>query len=272
MLDRLGQFLLNQDKVVICCLKDRRAQWAAVLKAAGVRGEIVSEPAHEIGAIGIEQYDRQGRTTLVVSTGPLGLRQRATKRLLDIILSVGGLVVLTPLFLTVALLIKLEDRGPVFFVQRRFGRGNRFFRMLKFRSMREDRLDADGQVSTARDDDRITRIGKFIRATSIDELPQLLNVLRGDMSLVGPRPHALGSQAGEKLFWEVDGAYWRRHALKPGLTGLAQIRGYRGNTEREEDLTDRLQSDLEYIAGWSIGRDIGILFRTLSVLRHDRAY
>ncbi len=92
------------------------------------------------------------------------------------------------------------------------------------------------------------------------------------MSIVGPRPHALGSQAGDKLFWEVDGQYWRRHSLKPGLTGLAQVRGHRGATEQESDLTDRLQSDLEYIAGWTLRRDVEITLRTLSVLRHDRAF
>lgn len=111
-----------------------------------------------------------------------------------------------------------------------------------------------------------------MRRTSIDELPQLLNVLKGDMSIVGPRPHAIGSQANNKYFWEVDRMYWQRHSLKPGLTGLAQVRGHRGATEVEKDLTDRLQSDLEYIAGWSLRRDIGIVLRTVMVLKHDNAY
>src|SRR5690606_11368448 len=124
--------------------------------------------------------------------------------------------------------------------------------MYKFRSMTEAQSDPDGNVSTARQDTRITRVGRLIRSTSIDELPQLFNVLLGDMSLVGPRPHALGSQAGEKLFWEVDLRYWHRHSLKPVLSGLAQVRGYRGATERESDLVYRLQSDLEYLEGWTI--------------------
>ena len=144
--------------------------------------------------------------------------------------------------------------------------------MLKFRSMREEKLDADGEQSTGRNDDRITRIGRLIRRTSIDELPQLINVLRGEMSIVGPRPHALASRANSKLFWEVDAAYWRRHSLKPGLTGLAQVRGHRGATEEEKDLTDRLESDLEYISNWSIRRDIRIMVQTLRVLVHDKAY
>jgi lipopolysaccharide/colanic/teichoic acid biosynthesis glycosyltransferase len=144
--------------------------------------------------------------------------------------------------------------------------------MYKFRSMAMHRLDHDGQSSTSRDDERITRVGRFIRRTSIDELPQLFNVLAGDMSIVGPRPHAIGSQAGNKLFWEVDQRYWLRHALKPGLTGLAQVRGLRGTTERESDLASRLNADLEYLNGWSLWRDIGIVVATAGVVVHDRAY
>jgi lipopolysaccharide/colanic/teichoic acid biosynthesis glycosyltransferase len=144
--------------------------------------------------------------------------------------------------------------------------------MYKFRSMRHDLADRAGNRSASRDDDRITKIGRLIRATSIDELPQLFNVLRGEMSLVGPRPHALGSLAGDALFWEVDDRYWHRHALKPGLTGLAQIRGYRGATPAAKDLTDRLAADLEYLAGWTIWRDISILAGTLRVLVHKNAY
>jgi len=272
MLDRLGKLLRNQDQVVVSCPRERREDWAFMLKSAGVYGEIVSEPAHSLGAVGVHCYDDLDRTTLVVSTGPLGLRARILKRGFDVIAALGGLIVLSPLLLVVALLIKLEDRGPVLFIQRRLGRGNQFFDMFKFRSMREDKLDHDGARSAARDDDRITRIGGFIRRTSIDELPQLLNVLRGDMSIVGPRPHALGSTANNKFFWEVDRKYWQRHCLKPGLTGLAQVRGHRGATNREKDLTDRLQSDMEYIAGWSLRRDIGIVVRTVFVLRHENAY
>lgn len=272
MLDRLGKVLRNQDKVVVSCPYERREQWAFLLKSSGVYGELVSETAHRLAPIGVHRYDDQGKTTLVVSAGPLGLRGRIIKRGFDIAVAGGALIALSPLLLAVALLIKLEDGGPALFIQRRMGRGNQFFDMFKFRSMREEKLDPNGERSTSRDDDRITRIGAFIRKTSIDELPQLLNVLRGEMSIVGPRPHALGSRANNKFFWEVDKQYWRRHCLKPGLTGLAQVRGHRGATEQEKDLTDRLQSDLEYISNWSLRRDIGIVLRTIRVLRHDNAY
>ncbi|MEP0189534.1 MAG: sugar transferase [Erythrobacter sp.] len=272
MLDRVGKMLRNQDKVVVSCPSDRREAWAFLLKSSGVHGEIVSEPVHQLGAVGVHRYEDQDRTTLVVSTGPLGLRGRITKRLFDIVAALGGLIALAPLLIIIAILVKLEDGGPIFFTQRRLGRGNQFFDMLKFRSMRVEKLDLDGVRSTARNDDRITKIGEFIRRTSIDELPQLANVLKGDMALVGPRPHAIGSRANSKLFWEVESTYWQRHSLKPGLTGLAQVRGHRGATEQESDLTDRLNSDLEYISNWSLRGDILIVFQTLGVLRHDNAY
>ena len=272
MLDRLGQVLRNQDQVIVTCPVERRAAWAHVLKSAGVSGEIVCDPAEILGVLGVRRYDAQQQTTFVVSTGPLGLRARAMKRIFDLALALGGLIVASPLLLLAALAIKLQDGGPVLFVQQRLGRGNRFFNMYKLRTMRADGEDKAGHRSTARADDRVTRIGRWLRSTSVDELPQLWNVLRGDMSIVGPRPHALGSRANDKLFWEVDELYWRRHSLRPGLTGLAQVRGHRGATEREEDLTQRLQSDLEYLSGWTLLRDIQIVWGTLRVLRHHRAF
>lgn len=271
-LDRLGQLLLNQDEVVVSCQPDRRAQWAWALQASGVRGEIISEAAHGLGAVALKRYDAAGVSTLVVSTGPLGLRARAAKRVFDIVIAFGALLVLSPLLLAVAVAIRLGDGGPVLFVQQRIGRANRFFRMYKFRSMGVPHGDAEGLRSTGREDERLTRIGALLRRTSIDELPQLFNVLRGEMSIVGPRPHATGSRAGNKAFWQVDRRYRFRHALKPGLTGLAQVRGLRGSTYEESDLSDRLKADLEYLADWSLAGDLAIVLRTLLVLKHHRAY
>ena len=269
-LNRIGTVLNAIDRVVVTCPPERRAAWARLLKGANIDGEVVDDAVAELGAHGARTVGGHG--FLRVSIGPLGLRARVAKRLFDTVLAGGALLVLSPLLLLVALAILAEDGSPVLFVQRRVGRANRFFQMVKFRSMALGRNDADGERSTARDDARITRVGKFIRRTSIDELPQLFNVLKGEMSIVGPRPHALGSQAGDKLFWEVDERYWERHALKPGLTGLAQIRGFRGATDSELDLTERLEADLEYLDGWSLQRDIQIVFGTLAVLVHDRAY
>lgn len=137
---------------------------------------------------------------------------------------------------------------------------------------RDDMVDPDGNRSTARNDDRITRIGRILRRGSLDELPQLWNVIRGDMSLVGPRPHALGSVAAGALFWEAVPDYWARHAMRPGITGLAQIRGLRGATLARSDIEKRVAADLEYINGWSIWLDLKILLQTIRVVFHRNAF
>ena len=270
MLNRLGTVLKGVDRVVIACPPERRQRWAILLKGSSVNGHILAGELDELGAIGIGSFG--GKHTLAVAHAPLDLSRRAVKRTLDLVLTIPGLIFLAPLLAAVAIAIRLDSPGPVFFLQPRVGRGNRIFLTYKFRSMRHDQADADGAQSTRKDDDRVTRVGRFIRATSIDELPQLLNVLRGEMSLVGPRPHALGSLAGDELFWEVDERYWHRHASKPGLTGLAQVRGYRGETKERQDLANRLYADLEYLSGWTIWRDISILLSTLRVIVHRNAY
>lgn len=269
-LDRLAKYMANMDEVIVSCTPSDRHAWAEVLKGSGLHGEVVDELSHSIGALGVMHHREAGMTTLVVSAGQLGIRARFAKRAFDLSIAIPTLVVLTPLLILVALLIKLEDGGPVLFRQRRMGWGNRFFDIYKFRSMRV--ADSEGTRSTTPEDERVTRIGRLVRRSSVDELPQLWNVIRGDMSLVGPRPHALGSKAGEKPFWQVDRKYWQRHGLRPGMTGLAQVRGYRGATDTELQLTDRLAADLEYINGWNLLRDIAILVATLRVLVHPRAY
>lgn len=269
-LHRLAMVLENMDRVLVSCPRERRAAWALVLKGVNIQAEIVDDEIAELGAVGARRTPDYG--ALVIAVGPLGLRNRILKRGLDLALAGTALVALLPLMVLTAAAILIEDGGPVLFRQRRLGRGNRFFEILKFRSMQADRQDRAGDRSATRGDDRVTRIGRLIRATSIDELPQLFNVLRGDMSLVGPRPHALGSQAGDKLFWEIDARYWQRHSLKPGMTGLAQVRGLRGATDHETDLVERLQADLEYLDGWTLGRDLGIILGTLRVIVHRRAY
>lgn len=270
MLHRLGTLLRDYDRVVISCPAERKADWAQMLKGGNILGEIIVPELDTMAPLAVQNY--RGVSTLVVARGPLNLANRAKKRLLDIAITVPLLIALSPLMIVVALAIRLDSSGPIFFKQERIGRGNRLFSILKFRSMRVEQCDAAGAASTRRDDDRITRVGAFIRKTSIDELPQLINVLLGEMSLVGPRPHALGSTAEEQLFWQVDRQYWHRHALKPGITGLAQIRGYRGATETRRDILNRVEADLEYLHGWSLMRDIAILIGTFNVLVHRNAY
>lgn len=270
MLHRLGTLLRDYDRVVISCPADRKADWAQMLKGGNILGEIIVPELDSMAPLAVQTC--RGVSTLVVARGPLNLANRAKKRLLDIVITVPLLIALSPLMIAVAIAIRLDTAGPVFFKQERIGRGNRLFHILKFRSMRIDQCDSAGATSTQRSDNRITRVGAFIRKTSIDELPQLINVLLGEMSLVGPRPHALGSTAEEQLFWQVDRQYWHRHALKPGITGLAQIRGFRGATETRRDILNRVEADLEYLHGWSLMRDIAILIGTVNVLVHKNAY
>ncbi len=270
MLSKLSQVVKGYDRIVVACTRERRSDWALFLKGSDVTGELLVSGANNLGAIGLGDFD--GNDTLVVSRGTLSLVNRLKKRAFDLAVTIPLLVFLAPLLIVVAIAIKLDSPGPILFRQPRVGQGNRIFSIYKFRSMRTENGDQNGDQSTQVNDHRITRVGNFIRKTSIDELPQLINVLRNEMSVVGPRPHALGSLAGDKLFWEINQRYWLRHALKPGITGLAQVRGYRGATDRQEDLEARLQSDLEYLEGWRMWRDVTILFQTVKVLIHPNAY
>ncbi|WP_242098356.1 sugar transferase [Sphingomonas sp. CROZ-RG-20F-R02-07] len=269
-LDRLCAAIGGAERVVVACPPARREAWAAALKGANVQGEIVLP---ELAAIGMLRASRFGEcATAVVSLGPLDTMNRLLKRAFDLTVALAALALLWPLLLVVAVAIRIDSPGPILFRQPRMGRGNGLFAILKFRSMRDDLCDRAGDRSTERGDPRITRVGRIIRATSIDELPQLLNVVIGDMSIVGPRPHALGSLAGDRLFWEVDPHYWDRHAIKPGITGLAQVHGFRGATVAERDLQNRLRADVAYMRGWSIWRDIRILIGTAGVVFHRNAF
>ncbi len=183
------------------------------------------------------------------------------KRALDIVVATLALVFLAPLFLVVAFAIAVESEGPILFKQRRTGLDGQPFRVLKFRTMRV--MEDGGVVRQARrDDSRITRVGYFLRRSSIDELPQLLNVLKGDMSLVGPRPHAL---AHDEHFAALAPGYADRFRTRPGITGLAQVRGLRGEIRTTEQIVARTAADNEYIAQWSLGMDLWILLKTAVV-------
>jgi lipopolysaccharide/colanic/teichoic acid biosynthesis glycosyltransferase len=189
--------------------------------------------------------------------------QLVLKRQLDIIISAAALIVILPLFLVIALLIKLDDGGPVLFRQRRWGINGRTIQIYKFRSMRVDLCDPTGVRQTVRGDNRVTAIGAILRRTNFDELPQLFNVLMGDMSLVGPRCHAINMLAAGRLYEELVPEYHQRHSMRPGITGLAQIRGWRGPTEQRHHARSRIACDLHYIANFSLWLDLKILLRTL---------
>ena len=190
----------------------------------------------------------------------------AAKRCFDIAFAALVLIIHLPLFLAAAIAIKLDSPGPVLFRQRRIGLHGRSFELLKFRTMQHRPIAHGLLCQTCPRDPRVTRIGALLRRTSFDELPQLWNVLRGDMSLVGPRPHAPGTCAGDTPFEHVTARYPLRHRVRPGMTGLAQVRGWRGQTDTKEKLLRRLDCDLEYIATWSLGTDFLILLRTVAAL------
>lgn len=181
------------------------------------------------------------------------------KRAFDIAVSLPALIVLSPLFLLIALIIKLDSRGPALFFQRRYGFNQEPFRIVKFRSM-TTMEDGRNVTQATRQDARVTRVGRFIRRYNIDELPQLINVLLGDMSLVGPRPHAL---VHDQLFERKIALYARRHNVKPGITGWAQVNGLRGEIDSPEKIRQRVEHDLYYIDNWSMMLDIWILFKTV---------
>jgi lipopolysaccharide/colanic/teichoic acid biosynthesis glycosyltransferase len=200
-------------------------------------------------------------------------RGASIKRTMDIMLALVGLAVTGIPMLLIAAAILLTSKGPALFRQQRIGLHGRQFVMLKFRTMHHGAEQHGGFLQATRNDQRVTRVGAFLRHTSLDELPQFLNVLAGSMSLVGPRPHAPGTCAGGRPFEAVTRNYAARHCIKPGMTGLAQIRGWRGETDTEEKLLRRIDSDLEYIATWSPSRDLLILWRTIViVLRMPNAY
>jgi Undecaprenyl-phosphate glucose phosphotransferase len=190
---------------------------------------------------------------------PLSTTDIALKRLFDIALSAGGLVLLSPLFAAIAIMIRRDSEGPALFRQRRFGFNQQPFQIYKFRTMRT--MD-DGAVvpQATRDDPRITRIGRVLRRWNLDELPQLINVLKGEMSLVGPRPHAL---AHDEDYQRRLALYARRHNVRPGITGWAQVNGFRGETDTDAKMQARLEHDLHYIDNWSIWLDIKILVLTV---------
>lgn len=188
--------------------------------------------------------------------------QFAVKRSMDIGVSGFALLVLLPFFLMIAAAIVIENRGPVFFSQQRWGRGGKLIRIYKFRSMRSDMCDVSGVRQTTANDPRVTRIGAFLRKTNLDELPQLINILIGDMSLVGPRCHVPKMLAAGVLYEDLVREYHIRHLVRPGLTGLAQMNGYRGPTDTEEAARGRIAYDIEYIKTFSVLQDIRIIIGT----------
>jgi len=195
------------------------------------------------------------------------------KRLEDIVISSTAIALLSPALAAVALAVKLDSRGPMLFGQVRAGFNGRTFKLWKFRSMYVEDTDDNAERQTSKDDPRVTRVGRFIRRTSLDELPQLFNVLKGDMSIVGPRPHALSTKTEGRNLEELVDYYAVRHRVRPGMTGWAQVHGLRGELDSLEKLQKRVDYDIDYIDDWTIWLDLKIIVKTALLVFHDpKAY
>lgn len=215
----------------------------------GIAFQFVHRPSsHIIGVSMLTAYNR-----------PLSSWASVVKQMEDKILGALILLFVLPLLLIIAIAIKLDSRGPILFRQRRYGFNNELFEVFKFRTLHSDQTDWHDEKQVTKRDTRVTRIGRFLRRSRLDELPQFVNVLKGDMSIVGPRPHAMRSKAGGTLFEEVIDEYFARHRVKPGITGWAQIHGLTGETNTREKLESRVQYDLEYIERWSLWLDLKII-------------
>jgi Undecaprenyl-phosphate glucose phosphotransferase len=219
-------------------------------------------------------YTQLGKLPLLaVFDRPLTGWASFLKSTMDRTLALLLIVLLSPVLLIAALAVRLDSQGPILFKQRRYGFNNELIEVFKFRSMHADLNDANAQRLVSKGDPRVTRVGRFIRKTSIDELPQLFNVLSGQLSLVGPRPHATQAKAQDALYEQVVDGYFARHRVKPGITGWAQINGWRGETDTNEKIEQRVLHDLDYIDQWSLAFDLYILARTpLALLKTQNAY
>ncbi|TIS54134.1 undecaprenyl-phosphate glucose phosphotransferase [Mesorhizobium sp.] len=204
---------------------------------------------------------------------PINDWDSVAKRAFDVVFSIIGIIVFSPVMLVMAIAIKLDSKGPVLFRQKRHGFNNEVIEVYKFRSMYSDKADPTAKQTVTKNDPRVTRVGRFIRKTSIDELPQFFNSLFGSLSLVGPRPHAIAAQSHNLLYNEVVDGYFARHKVKPGVTGWAQINGWRGEMDTNEKIRMRTEYDLYYIENWSLLFDLRILFLTpVRLLNTENAY
>ena len=252
------------DLVIVALPITAEARVAAVMNTLSVMPAEVKMPARatllrftpgtysHVGSVAmIDLYDK-----------PIADWQTVTKWVFDKLVGLVALVLLAPVMAMVAIAIKLDSRGPVLFRQKRYGFNNELISVFKFRSMYIDRCDGAAAQLVTKNDPRVTRVGRFIRKSSLDELPQLFNVLIGNLSLVGPRPHALQAKAADRLYDEVVEGYFARHKVKPGITGWAQINGWRGETDTADKIRGRVACDLYYIENWSVFLDGYILMMT----------
>ncbi|MES1201681.1 MAG: exopolysaccharide biosynthesis polyprenyl glycosylphosphotransferase, partial [Pseudomonadota bacterium] len=261
--------LPEADRIVITVTQKAEARVRAMIeKLRGVPNRIdllMDYDAQSIRGPGLASL---ARTPIACVSGrPHTTLRTMLKRCEDVVLSTGLLVIFAPLMLLIAIAVKFDSKGPVIYRQRRHGFNNRVITVFKFRTMRHDPAAPLRQVQT--NDPRITRIGKVLRRTSLDELPQIINVLRGEMSLVGPRPHAVGMKAADRDLDHIVAEYAHRHRVKPGITGWAQVNGSRGPIETPDAVRERVRLDLDYVSRASLLLDLWILIRTAPALLGD---
>ena len=262
---------LKPDDILILAKQDSLPQITSLVGSlselpAGLQ-VVFAEAAEFLAAARIVEFGNI--LTMQVLRPPMSMIEQAAKRAFDVVIAISALVVLSPLLAAVAIAVKLDSRGPVLFRQTRHGYNNETIKVFKFRTMTKLE-DGDNFVQAARNDSRITRLGRILRRTNIDELPQLINVLSGEMSIVGPRPHAT---AHNKMFEGKISVFSRRHVVKPGITGWAQVNGYRGVTDTLEKMQRRVEHDLYYIDNWSFWLDLRIMIMTVfSKTAYTNAY
>ncbi|MFD2112999.1 undecaprenyl-phosphate glucose phosphotransferase [Thiorhodococcus fuscus] len=242
----------------IQCLIKKLSQWSVDIYIAPDKLGLIyaDRPVFRLGGMSVRSLKDR----------PISEWSAVVKRIEDLCIAVPAVILLSPLLALIALAIRLESKGGALFVQKRYGFNNNLIPVYKFRSMYTDMTDVNAERLATKDDPRITRVGRFIRKTSIDELPQLFNVIQGDMSIVGPRPHATRAKAGDQLYQEVVDQYASRHRVKPGITGWAQCNGWRGETDTREKIEKRVEHDLYYIENWSVFLDLLTILKTLMLL------
>jgi Undecaprenyl-phosphate glucose phosphotransferase len=252
--------------------------WHEIERVRAAAYQLAIYPVTVCLAPGLASFDFPSRTYIQISgvpmlqlySQPFSGWARILKGLEDRILAAGFLVTLAPLMALIAVAIRIESPGSVLFSQERYGFNNNLIKVFKFRTMYEHLTDANAEQLTTRGDPRVTKVGRLLRRTSLDELPQFFNVLRGEMSLVGPRPHAVSAKAAGQLYDEAVDRYAARHKVKPGLTGWAQVNGWRGDTDTLKKLRKRVEYDLYYIDNWSVWFDLVIIARSIAIIFGDK--
>lgn len=276
-LDKLDEFCRNTrvDLIIVALPVAGEARLAEVVRKISILPADIKLPARATSVrFSPATYSHIGKVAMIdLFDKPIANWDTVSKWLFDKTIGGLALLLLSPVMAAIALAVKFTSKGPVLFRQKRYGFNNELIEVFKFRSMYTDLCDQEADRLVTKADSRVTPVGRFIRKTSLDELPQLFNVMLGTLSLVGPRPHAVKAKAGDELYDKAVEGYFARHKVKPGITGWAQVNGWRGETDTREKIQNRVAHDLYYIENWSLLFDLYILLKTpVSLCKCDNAY